>query len=80
MVLLFFEALNKFEAKFSDYSTSIIFGIIYLLITGIFISVSRKYLDNLTNLEIIFIVFLISFLINYYLIRSAKILPYIEDD
>jgi len=80
-VISFFEAINKLEGKFEhSYSTGVIYCIVSIVIAALLISLSRMIMPNLPNLEILFVVYLIAFLLNYYLVRAGKILPYLEND
>lgn len=71
--------MENLEIKFRDAA-----GIVLLMITfaGLtLIKVSRDIvMPENTTIEIAFVAFLTSFLVNYYFVRVGNILPYIENE
>lgn len=55
-------------------------ALIFSLGLGIMISLSKIITPQITTIEITFVVFLVTFLLNYSLIRNSNLLPYIEDE
>lgn len=80
MILFIFICIcRNLETKFRDGA-----GLMFLII-GLVLLSCMQYFRNLimpqnTNIEIIFIAFLVAFLINYYLTRIGNVLPYIENE
>eukprot|EP00825_Cyclidium_porcatum_P049085 TRINITY_DN8404_c0_g1_i7.p1 TRINITY_DN8404_c0_g1~~TRINITY_DN8404_c0_g1_i7.p1 ORF type:complete len:453 (+),score=57.20 TRINITY_DN8404_c0_g1_i7:170-1528(+) len=73
------DKISNFELKFKEQS-GLIFIIISLILVALMISFSKLTMGNLPNMEIIFMAFLIQFILNYYFVRTGRILPYIEDE
>lgn len=61
-------------------SAGIVLFFICLFVISTMNFVSNIVMPENTIIEIAFVAFLVSFLINYYLIRIGNILPYIENE
>lgn len=73
------DKIGKYELKFKEQS-GLVFAIISVILVALLISFSKLTMGNLPNMEIIFMAFLIQFILNYYFVRTGRILPYIENE
>ncbi|KRX09041.1 hypothetical protein PPERSA_01928 [Pseudocohnilembus persalinus] len=73
------EKYDYFEMKMRD-SAGIALFFISLFIISAMNFVSNIIMPENTIIEIAFVAFLVSFLLNYYIIRIGNILPYIENE
>lgn len=71
--------INAMEKHFLKKS-GFVFGLIAAFLMAAICTVSETVGSNLPAIEILFITMLISFLLNYYLIRDGEVLPYIENE
>lgn len=76
-LVFFTDKLRQFEDKCSDDSGSN-YIIICVLLIALLICLSRKFMPNLSSIEVMFPSFLVAFMMNYYLIRAGPVPPFID--
>ena len=78
-VVDFFENFDKFEEKFGQ-SAGFLYVIIVSLLFGALVIIREEFLYRLPTIEIIFAVFIISLMLNYFLLNGALYKPFIDDE
>lgn len=78
-MVYFIDKMSHFEGRLKE-QAGLSYAIISIVLVALMISFSKVTMGNLPNMEIIFMAFLIQFILNYYFIRTGKVLPYIEDE
>lgn len=71
------QRIRLFEQAYSKKS-GFLLGIICAAILSFSCVASEIYIGKLPVIEVLFIIYLVSFLFNYFLIRDGEVLPYID--
>ena len=78
-VIFLFDQLFEFESRSSQLS-GIYYIIIVMICSSVLINISDKVEHEIPGLQLLFIIVLVSFTLNYYLIREGHINPYLETE
>ncbi len=72
MIEYFRENFKLFEDTYKDL-TGTIYILVAVFLAASLISFSRVLINEIYNLELLFVSFLVAFLVNYYLVRSGGV-------
>ena len=78
-VIFLFDQLFEFESRSSQLS-GIYYIIIVMICSSVLINIADKVEHDIPGLQLLFIIVLVSFILNYYLIREGHINPYLETE
>lgn len=78
-VIFLFDQLFEFENRSSQLS-GIYYIIIVMICSSVLINIADKVEHDIPGLQLLFIIVLVSFVLNYYLIREGHINPYLETE
>lgn len=78
-VIFLFDQLFEFENRSCQLS-GIYYIIIVMICSSVLINIADKLEPNIPGLQLLFIIVLVSFVLNYYLIREGHINPYLETE
>ena len=78
-VIFLFDQLFEFESRSSQLA-GIYYIIIVMICSSVLINIADKVEHEIPGLQLLFIIVLVSFVLNYYLIREGHINPYLETE
>eukprot|EP00331_Platyophrya_macrostoma_P014541 CAMPEP_0176416240 /NCGR_PEP_ID=MMETSP0127-20121128/6239_1 /TAXON_ID=938130 /ORGANISM="Platyophrya macrostoma, Strain WH" /LENGTH=403 /DNA_ID=CAMNT_0017796299 /DNA_START=172 /DNA_END=1383 /DNA_ORIENTATION=- len=78
-VMDFFENFTEFEAKYDQFS-GIVYTLIGSVLLGVLMFLRGEFLTRLPSVEVIFLITMITLVLNYFLLNGALYKPFIENE